>query len=318
VRSAVPLSVLLLLVSCAAPPPFDPVWFEGARAHHIERFPVPAFAQRLLEGFDAPGAKQVDELDRQLWILRSVSGDRVDTRLMLVQAGGEISGDLEAVPRRLHVGSADDQPLHLTSPRRVASVRLFDEEGHEIEHGISGIPVDFLCTGLFDACAVLAGKGDFDDRALSEVVGAAGRETVLRSIVSLYGLARVVRSNRSLFPLLRRVVDMPSVLSVLLHFGVDFRLDTPLQRAERWRTGLPEPLDLPAYRAPLRVTINGAPALRISVVAAEPRSPLTLSAGIVEFLVERPSDPSVRLEARLLAARRGDAVDCNPVAAEHR
>jgi hypothetical protein len=35
----------------------------------------------------------------------------------------------------------------------------------------------------------------------------------------------------------------------------------------------------------------------------EPRAPLTLSAGIVEFIAERPSDPRFRIEGRLIAAR---------------
>jgi hypothetical protein len=68
---------------------------------------------------------------------------------------------------------------------------------------------------------------------------------------------------------------------------------------------LPAPLP-PQPRAvviPLRIDVNGSPALFADVLATDPRRPLSLCGGMVVASAHHPTEPGVHFDVLLLAAR---------------
>ncbi len=100
-----------------------------------------------------------------------------------------------------------------------------------------------------------------------------------------------------------QIAERPSVWSVISRMGVhqSLRYSAGDVRArDPSRMGL----TLPAYEQPVRLELNGRPALRATILLKEPVPPLQLCAGIVEVYAEHPADPGKRLLIQLVASRR--------------
>jgi hypothetical protein len=57
---------------------------------------------------------------------------------------------------------------------------------------------------------------------------------------------------------------------------------------------------------PLRVDVNGSPALFADLLATDPRRPLALCGGMVAIAAHHPTDSGIHFDAQLLAARLAD------------
>jgi len=115
-----------------------------------------------------------------------------------------------------------------------------------------------------------------------------------------------LQQNETLERVLWRVVDKPSVLSVVLGGGVRVSIGPRFERVtidERPLPGVPP--GQTAYRVPLDITVNGHIALRSVLTVVESRFPLSIGAGVVAIDGEHPRDPERRVAVRLLASRRG-------------
>lgn len=101
---------------------------------------------------------------------------------------------------------------------------------------------------------------------------------------------------------LEQVIQKPSLWSVATHLGLATSFNYGWQHV---RPLPPEPFGLssPVYELPVKLALNGTPALRASLSVATTRPPLRNCAGIVALDVEHPTDGRKRVCLRLLAAR---------------
>lgn len=281
------LSFPLLAAACASGT-LDPQW----ATREVEVVEAGAFraAGPLPAGFDdLVEDARVRVGDQVLFGLRLQRGESVrDWFLHVVVEGIEpgavlAGGGLREVVRlRVAVADANGEQLGVESTQLVR---------------------DYLERGLARACR---GEGVRDDEGV-----AFGRTEEwperFRALLALSQVLRIARESPILRPLLYEVVDPPSVWSVIAHLGV--RLSTRMHFDDVRAVG-GEPLGaaiVPAWSLPHELLINGAPALQSHILVTDPRSPLTLCAGILAITSTHPTDPSRVFTMRLLAARRGPA-----------
>ena len=121
---------------------------------------------------------------------------------------------------------------------------------------------------------------------------------------ALLSYFELVQHTPGLDRLFYKVVDLPSVWSVVRHVGVKANLDVepehfaPIDTAA-W--GLPT--HPPGYGFPMAFRLNGQPALTVTLVVAPPRPPLLACGGIIGLLAEKPSEKETYLTLRILSAR---------------
>lgn len=131
----------------------------------------------------------------------------------------------------------------------------------------------------------------------AEQRGLAGLAPALLSYFEL------VQHTPGLDRLFFKVVDLPSVWSIVRHVGVKASLDVepehfgPIDTAA-W--GLPT--RPPGYGFPMAFRLNGQPALTVTLVVAPPRPPLLACGGIIGLLAEKPSEKETYLTLRILSA----------------
>jgi hypothetical protein len=104
--------------------------------------------------------------------------------------------------------------------------------------------------------------------------------------------------------LLNKVLNRPTIWSVISNFGVD--------RGLMYNPADVKPFDinniginLPAYEQPIRIDLNGKPALNARIIMTEARPPWQACAGIVKIYAENPVDHDVKLVMQVIAARVG-------------
>ncbi len=102
-----------------------------------------------------------------------------------------------------------------------------------------------------------------------------------------------------------KVVDMPSVWSMIRHVGVTANLifETEQFRAAdafAWESSG----NTPAYYFPILLKLNNQPALKVTFVVTSPRPPLLGCGGVVGMLAERPGEKEPYLTLRVISARR--------------
>ncbi len=123
---------------------------------------------------------------------------------------------------------------------------------------------------------------------------------------ALVSYLNIVRQTPSLSQILLKVLQLPSIWSLLREGGVkdigiglqpEFIAPT---NAATW--GLAD--GSPIYYMPNGVEINHNPALELTLVVTAPRPPLLACGGIIGFLAENPSDKDNYLTLRVVSARR--------------
>ena len=121
---------------------------------------------------------------------------------------------------------------------------------------------------------------------------------------ALLSYFELVQHTPGLDRLFYKVVDLPSVWSIVRHVGTKASLElepehfAPLDTAA-W--GLPT--KPPGYAFPMAFRLNGQPALTVTLVVAPPRPPLLACGGIIGLLAEKPSEKETYLTLRILSAR---------------
>jgi hypothetical protein len=126
---------------------------------------------------------------------------------------------------------------------------------------------------------------------------------------ALFSYADIIENTEGLEHIMMKVVEKPSILSVVGHLGVsiNFMFDTANFGPEDlvplgWNGSQP------AYHFPIRLEINNRLALRVTFVVTSPRPPLLTCGGIVSMLAENPSDKSTYLTWRIISARCGEVL----------
>lgn len=100
-----------------------------------------------------------------------------------------------------------------------------------------------------------------------------------------------------------KVVDMPSVWSMVRHVGVsaNLKFETEQFRAAdafAWEASG----HAPVYYFPMQLDLNNQPALKLTLVVTAPKPPLLGCGGIVGMLAEKPGEKETYLTLRIISA----------------
>lgn len=104
-----------------------------------------------------------------------------------------------------------------------------------------------------------------------------------------------------------KVISLPSVWSIVKHVGVTASLDfdvhdiRPVSLPPGWNL----PGHGPVYTFPLSVTLNGKPALYVTLIITSPNPSLAACGGIVGFVAQNPDDKENYLILRIISAKSG-------------
>lgn len=298
-------SFLLLagLAACATTDP-DPQWLQrppvavDASASRDAAFDVPAALQL---GFDAPVADgKLAVGDRLLLGVRMDRDDDVQVRYVRAEVVG-IETEEQVIPPHTFINDRDE-PMTVRSRHALVHAVVHDVDCTVLGEDTVKLDPDELERGLAFACrgdALPADYGPFR----SPDAEAAMRASI--AIQSLRNVLRVARISPPLRALLWQVVDVPSIFSLIRHFGVRISVAANFQNSVPAAPFAVGAAEVATWLAAIELQLNGSPALRCRVHCADPASPLALAAGIVELTAASPSHPQRRVTMRLLGARRG-------------
>lgn len=185
------------------------------------------------------------------------------------------------------------------------AVTIFDADGSELGASEVLLPTEVLREGLLDAVAIARAHPAL---ATGESATPEQLRQLVDSYMSLISLLNVVKEDSVLAQYFWQVVEKPSLWSALTHFGIDVSIDIQLQNSVAARAMPPLlPASERAVIVPVRIDVNGSPALSVDVLATDPRRPFSLCGGMVAASAHHPSDPSLHFDVQVLAARLGPA-----------
>lgn len=172
---------------------------------------------------------------------------------------------------------------------------------------------DFLALGMDQPAALLHrwSKATNFDRAMTSKALLAMNPTTneQRAICAVFpaliSYFEIVQHTEGLEDLLKKLIELPSLWSILRHRGVEMTitfdgdvLPSPA-RATEWNLES----SAAAYYFPWLLRLNGNPALKITLVVTSPQPPLRLCGGVVGLLAEKIGDDQTYMTFRVLSAR---------------
>ncbi|HXR04485.1 MAG TPA: hypothetical protein VN836_07240, partial [Verrucomicrobiae bacterium] len=119
---------------------------------------------------------------------------------------------------------------------------------------------------------------------------------------ALFSYVHTVSQTKGLNDLFFKVVELPSVWSMVRHLGMNFNLsadDSPA-RANPADWNLPASAEV--YYYPWRLQLNGKPALKVTLVVTSPHPPLLICSGVVGVLAEKAGDDETYMTLRVINA----------------
>jgi len=128
---------------------------------------------------------------------------------------------------------------------------------------------------------------------------------LLRAFPAMMSFFGIVEGTSGLEDILMKVVDTPSMWSIIRQRGVsaNFKFPSghiaPADSADWGVSGHPS-----AWYLPMQLELNGKLALNLTFVVTDPSPPLLPCAGVVGFLAQKPDDPETYLTFRVISATR--------------
>ncbi|HKE01968.1 MAG TPA: hypothetical protein VKE69_13215 [Planctomycetota bacterium] len=297
-----------------------------ACASRVETPASRAFArpEDLLEGFDAaePGADwrlgdrvlfSVDVDDRgasERWFILCELEEALDFT--------GLGGESFPVASSLELTYDTGEKRSFQSIPRYVRVNVFTRDGVRLGGAKVTVPELSLRNGFHGSTSRIVAIGKEVNEAAATQPGwkpGAAVESEVKNrffdlITSLFGFLELFRQTPPLEAVRARladvVVDAPSILNVLVHFGVSIDIRPDFRAVEPRASDVPSSAG--ALALPIEFDINEALAFRYRLVVVPPDPPLQVAAGVIAIEGEHPSDPSRRFTIRLLAARRGPAL----------
>ena len=261
----------------------DPTWQSGDAV---------VFALRLRKG---------DEVRRWLLRLEVLVGEEL-VALQDNGAEGTIAFWQERTWEYEVTVRGEREQRQLRSRVLLVGVHVADEQGRELTRSVVQLPSTFLGRGLLPAI----------EQSLAAAASAApaplDAEPVVGAMLGAMSLLHVVQEDDALATYFWQVVEKPSVWSLLTNLGVRATLSMPFEqsvRAERLPDGLPPTRE--AFLVPLRIDVNGSPALLADVLACDASRPYALSGGMIAATARHPSDADLTFELQLVSARCGSS-----------
>lgn len=282
------MAALALLASCAGTP-VDPGVLDrvSVRSDFLDPSVIAWRSDRSEDGTDrwVPG-------DSLLFGLRLETPDRVQqwlATLTLVQRDPRATLGMKFTVNELEV------PVYFKLVE--VDVEVADESGQALSRSVASVGDAFLTTGPFAGCALakeldlkVGVKADLDPRQA---------EVFAKSVFGIIVLFDLVQANKSLAPILRTVVQPPSLFSVIGSLGVSLSITPQIDRVAESTDAAGRKL----YVLPLVIEANGSPALLCKLHLVEPRRPLRLAAGVVGIEAVHPTDAGRRFSLQLLDYR---------------
>jgi hypothetical protein len=172
----------------------------------------------------------------------------------------------------------------------------------------------FLALGLDQAAALLDRWGqttNFDKAATSEALLAmkpteAEQRALCATFPALFSYFTIVQHTEGLESLLRKLIDLPSLWSIIRHGGVkaDFSFGNGVSPSPADPANWNLPAAAPVYHFPWLLRLNDEPALKITLIVTRPQSPFLICGGVVGALAEKIGDDQIYMTFRVISARR--------------
>jgi len=224
-------------------------------------------------------------------------------------------------PAKITVSSSFGPPMKFESkpaPVKLQMLGPFGAAGwkkppkSEVTKAQFSLNEDFLGLGMDQAAAAVfrwSRTADFSKAVSSNALAAvkptqAEQRAVCGTFPALMSYFEIVKHTEGLQGLLYKLVDMPSVWSIIRHRGlaVDFSFGNGLAPSVADPAEWNLPASVPAFYFPWMVRLNGQRALRVTLVTTSPRPPLLICGGVVGVLLEQIGDDETYMTMRLVSA----------------
>jgi hypothetical protein len=209
-----------------------------------------------------------------------------------VEAGDKRKPKLEEESARFPL---DKGFLSLGLDRAVAAVLKFKENKEHRNFAIGPKP--------FSESEIAKG------RKLAEIthITSDDEHALCGSCPALLSYFDLVQHTPGLQDICFKVVDMPSMWSMIRHVGVTANLtfQTEQFRAADSFAWVPAG-NSPVFYFPMLLELNKQPALKVTFVVTSPKPPLLGCGGIVGMLAEKPGEKETYLTLRVISARRAE------------
>jgi len=256
-------------------------------------------ASAMLAGFappdDDPAMRVGDAALLGIELHRSATVERQLMLLELCDVPYETtqSGERMRVARTAHVEFVLVDGSKLAQDHRVHAVdvalRRYDGAGALLQASVARLYEEPLRVGWWATADTYASVAD--DMLAFELMR------------TLQGLAD---TDPNLQDLLFRVVDKPSVWSVVTRLGVNVSVGWDASKSSRFAPALAEASG-PVRCAPIKLFVNGDIASWVDLLVGKPRAATMVCGGLVGAIARHPTEPGRMAVVRLLATRRGPA-----------
>lgn len=129
------------------------------------------------------------------------------------------------------------------------------------------------------------------------------QRAIAGAIPALTSYFEIVQNTDGLEDLLSKLVELPSVWSIVRHLGVNpafyFGKEASPANPADWEL----PPNTPVYYLPCVLTLNKQPAIKVTFVVTVPDPPRLICAGIVGLLAEKPDDDQIYMTMRVVSAK---------------
>jgi len=178
---------------------------------------------------------------------------------------------------------------------------------------------DFLGLGLDQAAALLARWSDvtnFPGAITSKEIKSmnptpAEQRALCGVFPALFSYADIVQHTDGLNDLFFKLVELPSVWSMVRNVGV--KMDFSFGNGEPVCAGNPADWNLPpsspVYYFPWLMRLNNQPAMKVTLVVTSPQPPRLICGGVVAILAEKAGSDDTYMTLKLVSARHQSAMN---------
>jgi hypothetical protein len=122
-------------------------------------------------------------------------------------------------------------------------------------------------------------------------------------VPALISYLGIVQNTQGLNDILLKLVDMPSLWSILRHRGVGADINFGTGATPANPTDWDLPASAPVYYFPCMLKLNDEPAMKITFVVTTPHPPLLICGGVVGLLAEKVGDDETYMILRVISAK---------------
>jgi hypothetical protein len=232
------------------------------------------------------------------WQLDVHEHGQTHTWLLTIFQLGELESGGQELPTEVTLTS-EGKAKPVLSSRATALVGIREVGNAKQDFQQVALPVRLLGQGVYGAAELLLRK--LHDPADSWT--AAERDRLSESVGLLMLTMLTIRKHDQLEGLLWKIVQKPSVWSVVSNFGVTVNLSIDMDQARPVASELPGQLgDLPALRFPMSLLVNDHTAIECEATVVPPLPPLHFCGGIIRLAGHHPRDPGRRFRLQLVGA----------------